>query len=572
MADTNGECVCKSAKWSGNDCSIEVMEDPNMIPPILIKACYGLACINLALVAVCAAWVFKNRQRSHIRMAQPMFLAMILIGCVISTSSVFAMAQQDSGDGPVPICAAIPWLYSIGFSLTFGAMYARIRRIYRVLQQSIDLKRVTISARETLLTAMLVFGIDVIILTVWTIADPLKWQRTVTTTDVFGAPLESEGYCNSSHWEVFSGLIALFHFILMVVALYRCYKARKIPERVSNGKYVAIAMFCNFQIFLVGIPVLVMLGSGNPQASFFVKSAAICVNDLVVVSLIFGDLLYKIRQHDIEAEDAVRLSRTSSAHRIRSDLRKYARAMKGFSSQFGFGPSTPQGLGRDTTMSGMGVSTPTIAVFGGSGYLGNSGYLTNSSQFRNEDVNLSGKKCLGESSKSVSTYLGSTIHDSETSVRAPFGRLHVLEEAKREVGPVDMEALKREVEPSFVRRDGSLDPENRRAMSPSQLPFGSEHMMLSPSTEVGSNMPLSAPNVASPTNPRDMEPKSISSLASSFPSNTPRIRRVESKEKKYAGQEQTVQDERDSSGLLVADSDCCGDDQQSEQHDGPRLS
>lgn len=584
-ADTSGECVCESAKWTGDDCSIEVMENPNMIPPSLIKVCYVLAGINLVLVAVCAAWVFKNRKRSHIRMAQPMFLAMILVGCVISTSSVFAMAQQDSGDGPVPVCAAIPWLYSIGFSLTFGAMYARIRRIYKVLRHSVDLKRVTISARETILTAMLVFGIDVIILTLWTIADPLKWQRTITTADVFGAPLESEGYCNSDYWEVFAGLIALFHLMLMVVALYRCYKARKIPERVSNGKYVAIAMFCNFQIFLVGIPVLIMLGSGNPQASFFVKSVAICLNDLVVVSLIFGDLKYKIRQHDIQAEYAVRLSRTSSAHRIKSDLRKYARAMKGFSSHFGFGPSIPNGLERNATMSGLGASTPTIACFGGtSGYLGNSsqfrnssGYLANSSQFRNEDVNPSGKKCHGESCKNgggsslgrsmfhdESTYIGSTIHDSETSARLPFGRIHGLEEAKLEVGPDDLETQAREVGPSFVRRDDSLGPENRKAMSAQQLHFGSERNIRYPSSEAAPHTPQLGPPADGPNKSHDLEPKPSGPPASSFPLNTPLNLMVESQEKIDTGQKQAEQSERDFSGPVAADSDCCRDDQQPE--------
>ncbi|CAB9523566.1 expressed unknown protein [Seminavis robusta] len=41
-----------------------------------------------------------------------------------------------------------------------------------------------------------------------------------------------------------------------------------------------------------------MLGSTNPQASFFIRSCAIWINDFVVVLLIFGDLVLKVYKID----------------------------------------------------------------------------------------------------------------------------------------------------------------------------------------------------------------------------------------------------------------------------------
>jgi len=35
--------------------------------------------------------------------------------------------------------------------------------------------------------------VDVTILIVWTVVDPLKWQRTIIAADQFGEPLESQG-------------------------------------------------------------------------------------------------------------------------------------------------------------------------------------------------------------------------------------------------------------------------------------------------------------------------------------------------------------------------------------------
>ena len=52
-------------------------------------------------------------------------------------------------------------------------------------------------------------------------------------------------------------------------------------------------MVSNLQIFVVGVPVLIILGD-EPQTSFFMKSAIVWMNDLVVVGIIFGNLIWSM--------------------------------------------------------------------------------------------------------------------------------------------------------------------------------------------------------------------------------------------------------------------------------------
>jgi hypothetical protein len=49
--------------------------------------------------------------------------------------------------------------------------------------------------RDTFKDIGVVFLMDVIILILWTVLDPLQWQRVVIREDVFGDTLESQGYC-----------------------------------------------------------------------------------------------------------------------------------------------------------------------------------------------------------------------------------------------------------------------------------------------------------------------------------------------------------------------------------------
>ena len=61
-------------------------------------------------------------------------------------------------------------------------------------------------------------------------------------------------------------------------------------------------MVSNLQIFVLGVPVLIILGD-EPQTSFFMKSVIVWMNDLVVVALIFGNLIWSVhtRQGDTVA-------------------------------------------------------------------------------------------------------------------------------------------------------------------------------------------------------------------------------------------------------------------------------
>lgn len=97
-----------------------------------------------------------------------------------------------------------------------------------------------VTFKETLSVIGFVLLVDVFILTVWTVVDPLEWQRTVIAADQFGAPLESEGFCRSDHWEIFAGVIAGLHLLLMGTACYMCYVARNIPSKFAESKYLSI--------------------------------------------------------------------------------------------------------------------------------------------------------------------------------------------------------------------------------------------------------------------------------------------------------------------------------------------
>jgi len=223
----------------------------------------------------------------------------VLLGCVVSTSTIVFMVQEHEGTGPVVACAFIPWFYSIGFSITFGTLFAKILRVHRLFKSAAQLQRITITVRSTVLNICAITSVDVIICLVWTIFDPMHWTRQVLSVDKFGIPLESQGYCTSTHWKAYTYTIVGWHFLLLGMALYLCYASRNISARFAEAKPLAVVMISQFQIFLISIPVLIIVG-GEVASSFFVRSAVIWLNDFGVILIVFGNLMYAVHFNNIE--------------------------------------------------------------------------------------------------------------------------------------------------------------------------------------------------------------------------------------------------------------------------------
>jgi len=293
LSDKNGVCVCTSIRWKGEDCSIEKVEDKNLIANSLKIVGYVMFSINATTIFCCGIWLWFKRDVQKVKVAQPSFLALVLVGCLISTSTIISLGIESDGNGPVHACITIPWFYSIGFSVTFGTLFSKIRRIHLIFKSASACVRRTVKTSETLKFIGVVLAIDVIPLLVWTIVDPLTWKRTVVQEDQFGYPLSSSGFCTSVYWAYYTGIILFLHFMVMAIACYMCYVARSIPSSFSDAKYVTMAMFSNLQILVVGLPVLILVGK-DPQTSYFVRILIVWINDFVVVALIFGNLIYQI--------------------------------------------------------------------------------------------------------------------------------------------------------------------------------------------------------------------------------------------------------------------------------------
>lgn len=143
----DGTCACDdaSAQSSGIGpdaaCVVIPEEDYTYVVPALRALGIILFSLQLALTLACAAWTVYYRERRVVKASQPLFLCLVCFGTFVLSLSIIPLGIQgkyrsvkDNTTGELTdeenpevagvdaACMALPWLFSIGFSIVFSAL------------------------------------------------------------------------------------------------------------------------------------------------------------------------------------------------------------------------------------------------------------------------------------------------------------------------------------------------------------------------------------------------------------------------------------------------------------------
>ena len=272
-------------------------------------------------------WTVKNRNVRVVQASQPMFLAMIAVGVFILASSLIPMSFDDRGNPSqlsdrrkILICMSIPWLGSMGFAITFAALYTKLRRINRLFHSSDSFLHVRVTQRDVIAPLFMVLAANAAILIAWTIVDPLVYVRQdFQATDGWGRALASYGTCRSNNVAAYLVPLALVNTGVLLLANWNAYRARVIETEFSESKYLAIAMASILQAIMCGIPVLFLVRDA-PKAFYLVLTFCISITCMAVLLAVFVPKI-------IIAEDFAKYSLSEQERMIHDSIRNSMRSV-----------------------------------------------------------------------------------------------------------------------------------------------------------------------------------------------------------------------------------------------------
>lgn len=273
-----------------------IKENDNLMSGGVLAFGYILTCCTWALSFAFMTWQYLHRNDPVVKVAQMEFMTLICIGAIVSSSTIIALSFQAGSDESTSAasagCTAAPFLYAIGWILQYSSLSAKTYRLYKVMENQKRMQRVTISFFSMLRVVLFALAVDLIIVIVWTLTNPLQYVRSDPSREVDEdagvVTLESTGRCQSEDGDfwAFAGPLIGFHLSLVILTNALLYQVRHVTDRYQESKYVAFASILMFEILVIGIPVLVSVND-NPAVAHIVISGIIAINDIGILCFIF---------------------------------------------------------------------------------------------------------------------------------------------------------------------------------------------------------------------------------------------------------------------------------------------
>eukprot|EP00977_Amphora_coffeiformis_P026195 scaffold24543_cov195-Amphora_coffeaeformis.AAC.18 len=270
-----------------------VKEDKNTLGKLSVT---GYTCFSIVFItaSLCAIWTHKNRASAVVNIAQPFFLLMVAGGVALLACAIVPLSMDDEGKEEmsptkrVGICMSIPWFASTGFVVTFSALFSKTWRVNKLMRAQRDCTRIVVKEREVLGPFSVLLLLNVVVLLVWTLVDPLTFvRRDEQRTDYWNRVVSSYGSCRSDHGaEPFLIPLGVINLSLVAVACWQAFEARGIHSAFAEAKYIGLAILSMFQAFLTGVPIIV-IAKDAPESFYLALVFFLFTLCMAILLLIF---------------------------------------------------------------------------------------------------------------------------------------------------------------------------------------------------------------------------------------------------------------------------------------------
>jgi len=293
----------------------DVVLDDNYLGKLVILG-YVYFTIVALVVLGCGVWLVVNRKQRVVYASQPPFLCMVCVGALVLGSTILPLTvntQRYTEHESDAACMAIPWLFSIGFTTTFAALFSKLWRVNRLFRNPKSYKRMKVEAKDVIIPYLILLGFNLVVLLCWTLISPLMYiRRDNLGTDGWNRIISRHGVCSAPEEElttsiVCTSILVVLNFVVLILANHQAYQVRFVQTEFSESSYIAIIMASMLQAYILGTPILFLVYR-DPQAFFVVASTLIFMTCLSVLLFIFVPKILYLRSKKKDGDTRVTVS------------------------------------------------------------------------------------------------------------------------------------------------------------------------------------------------------------------------------------------------------------------------
>ncbi|XP_032231411.2 probable G-protein coupled receptor CG31760 [Nematostella vectensis] len=219
--------------------------------------------------------VLMNRDVKVFQTSSPVLLILIIVGAILVYSGFAILYINPPTD---VTCLVYPWLQNIGFALAYCSLALKTWKLSTTFRARTP-RKVEVTDLVMLKHLSLVTAAYVIYLLVWTLTIPPHVEGSVTVGKLIY-------HRCSVNW--FDHAIVMCNGLLLVVALWFCYRVRNAPSPYGENRFISWAIYnAIFVVCFFAILSGLTRSSTNPDILFAVEFVFVHMIATVMMLLIF---------------------------------------------------------------------------------------------------------------------------------------------------------------------------------------------------------------------------------------------------------------------------------------------
>ncbi|XP_006822137.1 gamma-aminobutyric acid type B receptor subunit 2-like, partial [Saccoglossus kowalevskii] len=274
-----------------------------ILPEVYYVVC-SLAALGIIMALFFLGFNVKYREQRYVKMSSPYLNNIILMGSILVYIAIFSFGLDNNWVGPEffhILCQVRTWIISVGFVTAYGAMFSKTWRVHRVAALK-TVKRRIVTDRQLYGMVLVLVMIDVTILTVWQIMDPLyretEMLRLEDDPDVSNQQIQPIlEYCACQHFTYWLGALYAYKGLLLIFGTFLAWETRTVSiPALNDSKYIGMSVYNVIILCIIGVSVSPIIHY-NVNASFAFQSAIALFCTSITLLLVFVPKIVSVTKH-----------------------------------------------------------------------------------------------------------------------------------------------------------------------------------------------------------------------------------------------------------------------------------
>ncbi|XP_029170318.1 gamma-aminobutyric acid type B receptor subunit 2, partial [Nylanderia fulva] len=300
---TRGDAPLWNGRPPPKDRTVRIIEH-STVDITLYAVLASAASVGIVMASIFLAINIRYRNQRYIKMSSPHLNNLIIIGCMLTYSSVIFLGldSQLSSVAAFPyICTARAWLLMAGFSLAFGSMFSKTWRVHSIFTD-VKLNKKVIKDYQLFMVVGILLAVDLTIMTTWQIADP--FYRAIKQMEPYHHPssddiiiIPENEYCQSNQMNIYLFCIYIYKGLLMIFGAFLAWETRHVSiPALNDSKYVGMSVY-NVVIMCVTGAAISFVLTDKQDAMFIMLAVFIIFCSTATLCLVFIPKVIELRRN-----------------------------------------------------------------------------------------------------------------------------------------------------------------------------------------------------------------------------------------------------------------------------------